>query len=69
MGLGVIMGTQRLSRVVGVAAAKKMILLGKRVRAEDTLSIGLVHDVVPPGDLDTAVAAPVERFLTLPPHS
>jgi enoyl-CoA hydratase/carnithine racemase len=69
LGLGVIMGTQRLIRVVGVVAAKEMILLGKRLRAGDALSIGLVHDVVPPGELDRAVAALAERFLALPPRT
>jgi enoyl-CoA hydratase/carnithine racemase len=69
LGLGVIMGTQRLIRVVGVAAAKEMILLGKRLRAGDALAIGLVHDVVPPGELDRAVAALAERFLALPPRT
>ena len=69
LGLGVITGTQRLIRVVGVAAAKEMILLGKRVRAGDALAIGLVHDVVPPGELDETVTALAERFLALPPRT
>jgi enoyl-CoA hydratase/carnithine racemase len=69
LGLGVIMGTQRLTRVVGVPAAKEMTLLGKRLRANDALTIGLVNDVVPPGELDAAVAALAERFLTLPPRT
>jgi enoyl-CoA hydratase/carnithine racemase len=63
------MGTQRLTRVVGVPAAKEMILLCKRLRADDALAIGLVHNVVPPGELDAAVAALAERFLTLPPRT
>ncbi len=69
LGLGVIMGTQRLIRVVGVAAAREMILLGKRIRADDALAIRLIHDVVPPGELDAAVAALAERFLALPPRT
>jgi enoyl-CoA hydratase/carnithine racemase len=69
LGLGLIMGTQRLIRVVGMPAAKEMILLDKRLRAGDALAIGLVHDVVPPGGLDGAVAALAERFLALPPRT
>ena len=33
LGIGVIMGTQRVTRVAGVAATKEMILLGKRFNA------------------------------------
>lgn len=40
-------GTQRLSRVVGLSKAKKLILLGDRIRAEDAVKIGLVDKVVP----------------------
>jgi enoyl-CoA hydratase/carnithine racemase len=69
LGLGLIMGTQRLIRLVGVPAAKEMILLGKRLRAGDALAVGLVHDVVPPGELDSAVTALAERFLALPPRT
>jgi enoyl-CoA hydratase/carnithine racemase len=69
LGLGVIMGTQRVTRVAGLAATKEMILLGKRFKAGDALAYGLVHQVVSPGDLDDTVAAFVKRFETLPPRS
>lgn len=39
-------GTQRLVRVVGLAKAKEMVMLGERVKAEEALKIGLVHKVV-----------------------
>jgi enoyl-CoA hydratase/3-hydroxyacyl-CoA dehydrogenase len=39
-------GTQRLVRVVGLARAKEMIILGNMLRAEEALKIGLVHKVV-----------------------
>lgn len=44
-------GTQRLPRVVGVAKAKEMIFLGKRITAEEAGRIGLVHMVVPHDNL------------------
>ncbi|KAK4537480.1 hypothetical protein CDCA_CDCA12G3505 [Cyanidium caldarium] len=52
-GLGILPGaggTQRLPRLIGVARAKEMILLGKQVRGDEALSMGLVHRAVPSMD-------------------
>jgi methylglutaconyl-CoA hydratase len=42
-------GTQRLPRLVGEARAKEMILLARRVSAEQALAWGLVNRVTPSG--------------------
>ncbi|MCL2723767.1 MAG: enoyl-CoA hydratase-related protein [Polyangiaceae bacterium] len=51
-------GTQRLPRVVGEARAKEMILLGRKLSAEEALAWGLVHRVIPAGTnlVDEAMA-------------
>jgi enoyl-CoA hydratase/carnithine racemase len=55
--------------VAGVAATKEMILLGKRFKASVAQSYGLIHQVVPPGELDTTVAALADKFQKLPPRT
>jgi enoyl-CoA hydratase/carnithine racemase len=69
LGIPVLWGTQRLTRVAGVAATKEMILLGKRFKANVAQSYGLIHQVVPSGELDTTVAALADKFQKLPPRT
>ncbi len=69
LGLPILWGTQRLTRVAGVAAAKEMILLGERFRAGVAQARGLLHQVVPPDELDAAVAALAKKFQSLPPRT
>jgi len=50
-------GTQRLSRLCGMAAAKELVLTGQRIDGEQALALGLVSRVVPTGELRPAVMA------------
>jgi methylglutaconyl-CoA hydratase len=43
-------GTQRLPRVVGLARATQMILLGEKLSAEEALRIGLLNRVAEPSE-------------------
>jgi enoyl-CoA hydratase/carnithine racemase len=69
LGLPIIIGTQRLTRVVGVGTTKEMILLGKRLKASVAQAYGLLHQVVPPDELDAAVTALADKFRRLPPRT
>ena len=59
VGLGIIPGfggTQRLSRLVGLAKAKELIYTAKTIKAEEAKDIGLVNQVVTADELmDSAV--------------
>jgi len=50
-------GTQRLMRIVGIAKAKELVYTGRKVKAEEALSIGLVNMVVPLESLADEAAA------------
>jgi len=56
VGLGIIPGfggTQRLSRLVGLANAKELIYTGKVIDADEALRIGLVNRVLPCEELES----------------
>ena len=49
-------GTQRLSRLIGKAAATQLLLTAERVPATQALTLGLVNELVPSADLVEAAA-------------
>ena len=59
-------GTQRLTRLVGLGRAKDIIYTGRFVDPDEAVSIGLVHNVVPPDDVYDAAVKLAERFATGP---
>jgi 2-oxoglutaroyl-CoA hydrolase len=60
-------GTQRLARMIGLGRAKDVIMRGRRIDAQQALSLGLVSEVVP--DLDAAVASLCDELRRLSPLS
>ena len=65
--IGVIMGTQRITRTIGIAPTKEMVMLGTPVHADRALQIGLVNKVVSLDQLSVQAIAFAKQFLELPP--
>lgn len=63
------LGTQTLTRIVGEAWAKRMILCGERLNAEKALAIGLVEEVVAKGEALAAALALAEQVSAQSPTS
>ena len=60
-------GMYLLPRLVGLAKANEMLMLGKKVRAEEALAIGLVNEVAAPGKLEETAVALARRLAAGPP--
>jgi enoyl-CoA hydratase len=60
-------GTQRLTRLVGPAAALKLILTGEMIAAAEALRIGLVDEVIPSADLPARGRALANQIAAQPP--
>ena len=54
---------------IGVSQARALFVSGARFKAERALAIGLVHQAVPPDQLDAAVASAVDEMLSCGPEA
>jgi enoyl-CoA hydratase/carnithine racemase len=68
-GIPVLMGTQRVSRIAGLAKTKELLYLAETFNAAAALGYGLVHRVLPADKLDSEVELFTEKFLRLPPRT
>ncbi len=62
-------GTQRLPKLVGIAKAKEMIMLAKRIDADEAERIGLVNKAVDPEKFEEEVMALAKQLAEGPPIS
>lgn len=69
LGIAVIMGTQRLTRIAGIANTKEMVMMAERFNAEKAESYGLLHNLVEPEELDEVVEDFAIRLSQLPPRT
>ena len=60
-------GTQRLPRLVGLARAMELMMLGTRIGAEEAYRIGLVNKVVPVEKFDEELRSLAEKLASQPP--
>jgi methylglutaconyl-CoA hydratase len=54
---------------IGPSAARELFLTGARFSAARAKEIGLVHEIVPPAELDTAVGRYLQEILTAGPEA
>lgn len=68
-GLPILMGTHRVTRLVGPTQARELLYFGRNLRAHTAHSYGLLQEVVSAEELDQAVLAFSRKFLKLPPRT
>lgn len=61
--------TARLTRLVGPAKAKELIMTCDVLSAQEALALGLVHKVVPPAELMEAVRTLIAKVAVRAPHA
>lgn len=65
--IGVIMGLDRVTRLVGITAAKRMAMLGENYSAREMLENGFLTEVVPDAELTAATNRLIRKLCLLPP--
>lgn len=65
-GVVAALGPMRLTRLIGASRAKYLCLLGRRFSADEGLGMGLIHEVVPPAELEQRGLALAEELLSIP---
>ncbi len=59
-------GTARMVRLIGQSRTMELLLTARLIEAEEAKAIGLIHQVVPKGGLETAVSTLANQLIQLP---
>jgi enoyl-CoA hydratase/carnithine racemase len=59
-------GTARAVRALGPAVARRLILLGEKIDARQALALGLIHEVVPDGEVAATAMAWAQALASRP---
>jgi enoyl-CoA hydratase/carnithine racemase len=59
-------GTARAVRALGPAVARRLILLGEKIDARQALALGLIHEVVPDGEVAATALAWAQTLAARP---
>jgi len=68
-GLPILMGTHRVTRLIGPARTRELLYFGRNLRAHTAQSYGLLDEVVPAEELDQTALSLANKFLKLPPRT
>jgi enoyl-CoA hydratase/carnithine racemase len=60
------LGPMRLARLIGASKAKYLSLLGRRFSAKEGLELGILHEVVEPGELQQRALSLAQELLETP---
>ncbi len=60
------LGPMRLARLIGASKAKYLSLLGRRFPAKEGLELGIIHEVVEPGELQSRTLSLAQELLGTP---
>ncbi|MFO1526732.1 MAG: enoyl-CoA hydratase/isomerase family protein [Turneriella sp.] len=67
--IGVIMGLNRVTRLIGIANSKRMAMLGEKFSAAEMLQMGFLTSTCEADQLDTAAEKLLGKILALPPQA
>jgi len=69
VGLPCVTGSAILRAMIGLAETTRLILTCEKIGANEAKRLGLVHEIVPPAELDKATLAAATKLADKPPNA